>query len=112
MAPEAQSSQPWEAKATEKRERCSRAIPEAWKIPSALWDELKMPLEQSKNDLIGLKIVERSKILTPKELQITESYDVPDLLKELATGALTAVEVTTAFSKRAAIAQQLVYRSQ
>jgi amidase len=41
-------------------------------------------------------------------LIITESYDARRLLRQLATGQLTSVEVTEAFSKRAAIAQQLV----
>lgn len=46
-------------------------------------------------------------MLTEKELRITEAYDVRHLLKALASGELTSVDVTVAFCKRAAIAQQL-----
>jgi amidase len=46
-------------------------------------------------------------ILTPEELQITES--LPEtLLRELAAGRLTAVGVTRAFLRRAGVAQGLV----
>ncbi|KAG8221274.1 amidase signature domain-containing protein [Butyriboletus roseoflavus] len=45
-------------------------------------------------------------ILTIQELAITE-LDATDVLAKVASGALTAVEVVTAFGKRAAIAHQL-----
>jgi hypothetical protein len=40
-------------------------------------------------------------------MNITESYTVVELLKALSVGDLSALDVTVAFSKRAAIAQQL-----
>jgi amidase len=46
--------------------------------------------------------------LTSWELDITEQYDATALLGQLSTGAITAVNLLTAFQKRAAIAQQLV----
>lgn len=46
-------------------------------------------------------------LLSEKELEITERTAV-DLVKRLAKGELTAVEVTAAFCKRAAIAHQMV----
>lgn len=57
-------------------------------------------------------LVRRSGILSSHEIQITEAYDVAGLLKGLASGTLTAVDVTAAFSKRAAIAHQLVSQPQ
>lgn len=48
-----------------------------------------------------------SKVLTDAELQLTESSAVY-LVQKLATGEITSVAVTTAFCKRAALAQQLV----
>jgi amidase len=49
-------------------------------------------------------------ILTPEELQITES--LPEtLLRELVAGRLTAVGVTRAFLRRAGVAQGLVWYS-
>ncbi|EED21246.1 general amidase, putative [Talaromyces stipitatus ATCC 10500] len=46
-------------------------------------------------------------ILTAREVRITEGYDVQSLLKEIAEKGLSAEEVTLAFCKRTAIAQQL-----
>jgi amidase len=46
-------------------------------------------------------------ILTPTEINITENYDAVGLAEAISAGKLSAVEVTTAFSKRAIIAHQL-----
>lgn len=101
-------SQTWQARAHDKWTQCQSLIPEAWRLPSAILQNLAQPLETSRNNLVELDIPRRSGILTPEELQITEAYNVPDLLKALASGELTALDVTVAFCKRAAIAQQLV----
>lgn len=98
----------WQARGAEKRARCQSLIPKAWELPSALVQSLSHPLESTKNNLIELGIARRSGLLTEKELKITEAYDVRDLLKALASGEITSLEVTVAFCKRAAIAQQLV----
>lgn len=101
-------SQTWQARAHDKWTQCQSLIPEAWKLPSAVLQSLAQPLETSKNNLVELDIPRRSGILTSKELNITETYSVQTLLKALSSGELTALEVTVAFCKRAAIAQQLV----
>lgn len=46
-------------------------------------------------------------ILTPSEISITEDHDATSLAEAIAQRKYTAVEVTTAFCKRAAIAHQL-----
>lgn len=102
------STNGWQTLAAEKRARCQSLIPKAWELPSALVQSLSHPLESSKNNLIELDIPRRSGLLTEKELRITEAYDVRGLLKALASGDFTSLEVTVAFCKRAAIAQQLV----
>ncbi|KAJ4189933.1 hypothetical protein NW759_016758 [Fusarium solani] len=96
-----------EVKVARKRSECANAIPEPWRLPKAVWESLKLPLDKSKNNLMELDVVRLSGILTEAEIQITESYDVPTLLEKLGSGDLSSVEVTRAFSKRAAIAQQL-----
>ncbi|KAI0727609.1 general amidase [Fomitopsis betulina] len=48
-----------------------------------------------------------SGLLTPRELEITDTLDVDILLLNLRTGVWSAVEVTTAFYKRAVVAHQL-----
>lgn len=102
------SANGWETRAAEKRARCQSLIPKAWELPSAIVQSLAHPLASSKNNLIELDIPRRSGLLTDKELKITEAYDVRGLLKALASGELSSFEVTVAFCKRAAIAQQLV----
>ncbi|KAI3394262.1 hypothetical protein diail_2965 [Diaporthe ilicicola] len=97
----------WQSRAAEKRARCQSAIPKAWELPPVLVQGLAHPLETSKNNLVELAIPRRSGLLTEKELSITEAHDVRSLLKALASGELTSLEVTVAFCKRAAIAQQL-----
>ncbi|KAK9449118.1 amidase signature domain-containing protein [Limtongia smithiae] len=74
-------------------ERESR-IPQEWRIT---FDESKPCL---------LDVPSTCGLLSAKELEITENYDSVGLLAELAAGKLSAVEVATAFNKRAAIAQQ------
>ncbi len=100
----------WEQKAAAKRKSCADLIPESWKIPDQVLAGLKQPLDQSRNDLFALDIIRKSQVLTTRELEIIETYEVASLLGHLAEGSLTAVDVTTAFSKRAAVAQQLVRR--
>lgn len=101
-------SHTWEVRAAEKRARCAEAIPNPWRVPPFILDTIQTPLETCKNNLISLDIPRRSGIFDEIELDITESYTVSELLEKLASGAFTAVQVVTAFSKRAAVAQQLV----
>lgn len=85
----------WEQRAADKRARIDQSIPAEWKIP-------KLPTEDS---VIGFPA--ESGILSAKELTITE-LSASDLVRQLAHGELKAVDVTVAFCKRAALAQQLV----
>ena len=88
----------WQEKAKIKRNQAAAAIPWEWKLSESL----------TQNDQTSvLDIPGRCGILNERELDITENYDAIALLEKLASRQFTAVEVTTAFSKRAAIAQQL-----
>ncbi|PKX96391.1 putative general amidase [Aspergillus novofumigatus IBT 16806] len=98
----------WQRKVAQKQQECLQKIPAEWKIPESLLSSLRLPLAENKNDLIQGDAVRKSGILTERELQITEQYTVSGLLSALAEGRLTSLEVTLAFSKRAAVAQQLV----
>jgi hypothetical protein len=55
-----------------------------------------------------LEFPRQCSILTQAEVRLTEDHDATSLLHEIAAGRVTSVAVTTAFCKRAAIAQQLV----
>ncbi|KAF2857881.1 amidase [Piedraia hortae CBS 480.64] len=87
----------WKEIAAQKQKQRDERIPKEWKLSS-------LPPQEKTN---VLDIPHRSGILTSEELRITESYDASDLVTQLASGRLKSVEVTTAFCKRAAIAQQV-----
>lgn len=97
----------WQARVEEKQKRVRALIPDAWTLPAEVTAELRHPLAGARNNLVALDLPRRSGILTARELQITEAYDVAGLLAALASGELSALEATVAFCKRAAIAQQL-----
>lgn len=98
----------WEVKAAAKRSSLLAGIPKEWRLSVDALSRLQTPIETFPNNIFTLDLIKAADILTPKELQITENYSASELLDALATSTFSAVEVTTAFSKRAAIAQQLV----
>ena len=83
------------------------SIPAAWILGEGLLPEQKHTWEQRKINLFELDLPRRSGILNDKELEITET-NAGELVRSLASGALTSLEVVTAFCKRAAIAHQAV----
>ena len=86
----------WQELVADKQKRQKAAIPKEWLI------------EPPPPDLLNVtSIPSTCGLLSPTELKITESH-IDVLLTSLASGELTSVEVTTAFYKRAIIAQQLV----
>ncbi|KAH6910604.1 general amidase [Coprinopsis sp. MPI-PUGE-AT-0042] len=99
----------WRRKVEEKRARQRACIPDDWIIPTD-----KMPSYKCKN---VMSIPESCGILTEREIEITRCQGAAEkvqrdgvdvLLKKLREGEWSAVEVTTAFAKRAVIAHQLV----
>lgn len=99
---------PWQERALKKRQECAQKIPQEWKIPEQILAQFQAPFAENKNDLIRAEAIRKSGILTDRELHITENYTVTELISGLADGSFTSVEVTLAYSKRAAVAQQLV----
>lgn len=92
----------WEEISAAKRASVHALIPADWLIPATR-------LEEYKKAAGGVLHVPREcGILSAEEIKITEAYDAVALAEELRTGRLSAVDVTRAFSKRAAVAQQLV----
>lgn len=87
----------WQEIVADKRKRQQDTIPKEWIVTPPAEDVLDVtnfPLE------CGL--------LTEKEIEITELTDIAALLKKLAEGEWTSVEVTTAYYKRAIVAHQVV----
>ena len=90
-------SESWGSKVAKKQAAAKALIPKEWLLP------LTLPIPSN-----VLEIPRKSGILSERELEITEAYDATQLLVKLAKGEFTSTEVTKAFSKRAAIAQQVV----
>lgn len=88
----------WQTIAASKRARNAALIPTEWLLPSPPSSEVRNVID----------VPRTCGILTEKEVEITEKYSASGLVGEMAKGTYSAVEVTTAFCKRAAIAQQLV----
>ena len=92
----------WETLVAKKQEQLSKdSIPAEWRLPQ----DLKLP---DKVHVIAADVPRLSGLLSKDELDITEKYSAGQLAQKLATGEFTSLAVTTAFCKRAAIAQQLV----
>ncbi|KAK4938223.1 hypothetical protein LTR10_021296 [Elasticomyces elasticus] len=92
---------PWqEIAAAKKAEQASR-IPTEWKLSDKA-------LKAAETTVDLRPIAASCGILTEKEVEITGKYDATELAAEIAKGTYSAVEVTMAYCKRAAVAQQLL----
>lgn len=89
----------WEIRAAEKRACVLGNIPPAWRLTA---EDLQKA--RTERDLTGPFI---RQFLTGRDNIITAKTSV-ELTESLRRGNLTAVEVTTAFCKRAAVAHQIV----
>jgi hypothetical protein len=85
----------WEQLAADKRKRIVDSIPSDWVIRDLPSDDNVFAYPKA------------SGLLSAQEIELTES-SATDLVAQLAQGKLKSVDVTLAFCKRAAIAQQLV----
>ena len=90
-------SEDWKTLCAARKQRQLDAIPPQWRIDP--------PPEERRN---VLHVPLACGILTAREAQITETVNVETLLAKLHSAEWSSVEVTTAFYKRALVAQQLV----
>lgn len=98
-----QSEQPrWQQLVARKQNECQQKIPKEWTLTA---EYLHAPPH-----LIEYDVPRRCGLLSELELDITENFTATQLLAKLAGGSVSSLTVTTAFCKRAAIAQQLVRR--
>lgn len=94
----------WEKLVALKQQQIADDIPLEWRLPSTLIEKYRKPGV----NLIASDVLQSAGFLSPVELQIAETKSATEIARQLKTGELSSVSVTTAFSKRAAIAQQLV----
>jgi Asp-tRNA(Asn)/Glu-tRNA(Gln) amidotransferase A subunit family amidase len=91
----------WQEKVAAKQAEAWAKIPTEWRLST----DILQQVETGKLDILDAPA--RCGILSDQELKITEIPDATALRDKLAARELSAVEVITAFCKRAAVAQQL-----
>lgn len=84
--------------AAEKKSQQWDKIPKTWRIPTATF--------QNATNVMDIPLT--CGLLNETESRITSDYDATALLERLKAGVWSVEQVTVAFCKRAAIAQQLV----
>ncbi|KAL4871223.1 hypothetical protein BDV12DRAFT_32587 [Aspergillus spectabilis] len=87
-------------------------IPQQWRLPpSQITQGMHSPADSVTNvqyDRFNAMDIPRScGLLSPKQIEITENWDIKGLLGQIHSQRLTAREVIEAFCKRAAIAHQI-----
>ncbi|EXA30938.1 hypothetical protein FOVG_17715 [Fusarium oxysporum f. sp. pisi HDV247] len=97
----------WKTIAALHRERQREAVPVDWLLPEKQLQGLKNTGDRNGSKLVQSKAVQRSGLLTEKEIAITEWYTAAELLGKIHRQELSSEEVTVAFCKRASLAQQL-----
>ena len=97
------ASEDCKTSAARRRDSLSNKIPSEWRLSTSWTSSTGSNVSHN-----VLAVPRESGILTKKELSITEDYDATALLERIASGVFSSYEVTLAFSKRAAIAHQVV----
>lgn len=87
----------WQDLCAARKKKQHDSIPPEWLIQLPPDDQLNV-----------MNVPSKCGLLTPRELEITETVDIDIILRKLSTAEWSSVEVTTAFLKRAIVAQQLV----
>lgn len=95
----------WQALSADRKQRQLDSIPPEWiiHVPPAHDHNSNVYTRQS-----VMHVPETCGSLSPLDVEITNTIDIDILLGNMATARWSAVQVTTAFCKRAIIAHQLV----
>ena len=91
----------WQPTADARRTKINNAIPTSHRLPPGFLE----CLTDARN---VITIPDCCGVLTQQEIEITSISSATKLLEDIRNRVFTAVEVTTAFCKRASIAHQLV----
>ena len=88
-----------------RRKQADRAelLPSQWRVPSNLLPKDPPQLSYGPQNVLNVP----RQLLSKREVEITETYTIPALLKAIASKQLSATEVTEAFCHRATISQYL-----
>lgn len=88
----------WKPAVLTKRNTQINAIPTSWRLPDSVLENLPTS---------SIHVIRSSGILTADELSWTETTDIRDLISLITSRRVSSEQLTTAFCKRAAIAQQV-----
>jgi amidase len=100
-APGVHPSRHWKEIVAEKLSADKAKIPESWRLSPDV-----IAAARSRKQIAGGFV---ESLLDSETLHVT-SVDAPDLVAAMGNGSLTAVQVVTAYCKRAAFAHQLACR--
>ncbi|UPK97388.1 hypothetical protein LCI18_008323 [Fusarium solani-melongenae] len=92
----------WKALVEAKRAHLYAQIRPEWHLPDKITNQVHHTSHAS-----AFNLLDNTNLLSQRERETTENYDASTLIEMMATGAISSVEVTTAFCKGAAAAQQL-----
>ena len=103
--------QSWQALSADRKQKQLHSIPQEWIIhtPATHGDPDHNSNAYARQSVIH--VPETCGLLSPLDVEITNTIDLDILLGNMATSRWSAVQVTTAFCKRAIIAHQLVLYS-
>ena len=93
----------WHALIDGKRADRASHIPREWRLPESITSKVS-----PQSPISAFELLEQTHVLSSRELDLMKKYDVTKLLGMIASKEVASLEVTTAFCKRAAVAQHLV----
>lgn len=88
----------WKPAVLTKRNTQINSIPTSWQLPESVLKSLPAS---------SITVIRSSGILSADELSWTETTDIRDLVSLITSRRVSSEQLTTAFCKRAAIAQQV-----
>lgn len=88
----------WKQTILAKRNTQLNSIPSSWRLSEEVLNHTPVS---------SIQIIQSSGILTPDEIAWTETTDIRDLVSLITSRRVSSEQLTTAFCKRAAIAQQV-----
>jgi amidase len=116
MTADSRPKSDWQTLSAQKRIALYETIPKEWRLPKSTLTQIHGtasptdPLTPA-SSFPATSVIEIPKscgILTEREIDLTENYDATELVQKMIKREATSEEVTLAFCKRAAIAQQCV----
>lgn len=92
----------WQGAIHTKQRDLANKVPKEWLLSNDFVQSL------ASTRVNELDVPAQSNILSKREIELTQQYSAQTLLEKIRNRTFTSLEVTTAFCKRACIAQQLV----